>query len=106
MAHVSTKEAETFLGRVEEITGTLPRAQNPAPMTIRDGERVDFTISNDPSVLNQVQRVRGLTALGYYHQQKELLDAFHENVSTAVLRVAVPERGRIQEDARLGVSSG
>lgn len=68
-----------MLSKAEEIVQSNPRPQNPGPLTFQDGEVVDFEVPPDSDLFDAVRRARGLCGMIYYAEQKELLDALHEN---------------------------
>ena len=72
-----TGAIKAMLARAEEIVRTVSRAQNCAPLVIRDGNVCDFHVPVDSPVFNEVSRARGLAALFYYDQQQTLLASLH-----------------------------
>lgn len=67
-----------LLQTAEEITRTQPRAQNPAPLVLRDGILGDFRVETDSPVFNDVERAHRIAALQYYEEQKGRLEELYQ----------------------------
>lgn len=68
---------QRLLERAEQIVREQPKPQNPAPLTIRDGQVVDFHVPPDSPLAPAVQRAHGIAALMYYQDQQRILEEFH-----------------------------
>lgn len=69
-----------MLAKAEEVYSTMPRPQNPSPMTYGEGELQDYSPAEDSPAYRACQRAKGITALNYYTEQKALLEKVHEKM--------------------------
>lgn len=69
---------QRLLALAEKVVREQPKPQNPSPLTIEDGQVVDFHVPANSPLAPAVQRANGITALMYYQDQQRVLDEYHE----------------------------
>lgn len=67
-----------MLAKAETIVRERAKPQNPAPLVLRDGVFVDFTVPPASPIFNAVERARKFAALSIYQDQKANLERCYE----------------------------
>ena len=81
---------QAMLTRAEYICQNEPRATNPAPLTWKNGEIVDFQASPGSVLFQPVQRAERIAGIIYHEEQKTLIEELHERTGKDNLVASSP----------------